>query len=334
MHFRRLGRTSGLLVLLLFSATSLLPSQSAKPDAPAKGKPPVNRYGLLLKYRKAGEDSFKATRSCALECFQQEDGSGIYLSQSGALAVIPASLFEAGEGKEKGPLAQHGLELAVRKADGKTVKFGLECYRDENNGHLLYITQTGSLAVVPARYARPTRGKPKGAPLTHHVRLKVRQGEERMTYGVAVFEDRNNDNLIYLSETGAIAVVPRALIGKETTSGKAPAWRYAFRLGARAGSDTKSGKATRKYAVEVYEDTNNGCLVFIGDTGNLAVVPSKRAHLAEGKARAAVSRGGLTLTLHKADSTRRFGVEVFDDKNSGQVLYLSDNGGLATTPGK
>src|SRR5205823_2914498 len=127
---------------------------------------------------------------------------------TGALGVIPGSLFKAGEAREKGPLAQHGLELTVRKADGKTARFGVECYLDENNGSLLYLTETGSLGVVASKYAKPTRDKPKGAPLTHRLNLKVRQSGEKdqKTYGVAVLEDQNNDNLIYLCETGSIAV--------------------------------------------------------------------------------------------------------------------------------
>jgi hypothetical protein len=48
---------------------------------------------------------------------------------------------------------------------------------------------------------------------THALDLKCRKGREEdfdkaNVYGVEVFKDPNTDNLIYISETGSIAVVP------------------------------------------------------------------------------------------------------------------------------
>ena len=53
----------------------------------------------------------------------------------------------------KGPKWSHGLMLRVRKADQpdfdkNTPKIGVEVFVDENNGNLLYITETGSISVV------------------------------------------------------------------------------------------------------------------------------------------------------------------------------------------
>jgi hypothetical protein len=293
-----------------------------------KDRSPVNRYGLVLKYRKTGEDSFRASHSHAVECFQDAAGTGVYISQTGALAVVPSALFKPGEGKEKAPLPQHGFELRVRKAGGETAKFGIECYSDENSGGLIYLSETGALAVVPARYAKRTQGKPKEAPLTHGLKVKVRgSGEAAKTYGIDVFEDHNNDNLLYLSETGWIAVVPRALVSKETTSGKKPQWQYGFRV--------KVGTGGKSYGIEVYRDADNGCLVYIADNGTIAVVPSELVRLPDGKAVPPVSRRGLSLatrTVTEKDftrSTRKFAVVVLADSNTGQLVYLSDTGALA-----
>ncbi len=60
------------------------------------------------------------------------------------------------EGKPKAPDWKHGMELRVRKAgepdfNKDTKKIGIEVFRDENNGNLIYITETGSIAVVPSR---------------------------------------------------------------------------------------------------------------------------------------------------------------------------------------
>ena len=56
----------------------------------------------------------------------------------------------------KGPKWTHAHELRVRKAGEKdftkdTKSFSVEVFRDENNGNLMYITETGSIAVVPGK---------------------------------------------------------------------------------------------------------------------------------------------------------------------------------------
>ncbi len=55
----------------------------------------------------------------------------------------------------KGPKWVHGLDLKSRPAGElnweKAKKYGIEVFRDENNGNLVYITQDGHIAVVPGK---------------------------------------------------------------------------------------------------------------------------------------------------------------------------------------
>ena len=56
----------------------------------------------------------------------------------------------------KAPTWKYGLNTRVRRGDEKsfdasTKKFGLEVYKDENTGNLIYISETGSIAVVPGK---------------------------------------------------------------------------------------------------------------------------------------------------------------------------------------
>lgn len=56
----------------------------------------------------------------------------------------------------KPPKWMHGLDLRVRKGgeadfSPKTQKFGIEVFRDDNNGNMIYISETGSIAVVPGK---------------------------------------------------------------------------------------------------------------------------------------------------------------------------------------
>ena len=54
---------------------------------------------------------------------------------------------------KKTPDWKHGMELRVRKAgepdfNKDTKKYGIEVFVDKNNGNLIYITETGAIAVV------------------------------------------------------------------------------------------------------------------------------------------------------------------------------------------
>ena len=57
--------------------------------------------------------------------------------------------------KVKDPKWQYGLNVRVRQGQEvdfkKAVLVGLEVYRDENNGNLIYVSETGAIAVVPEK---------------------------------------------------------------------------------------------------------------------------------------------------------------------------------------
>src|SRR4051794_8283443 len=82
---------------------------------------------------------------------------GLVCFLAGALVAPRLPFVHAQDAnKVKPPEWLHGLEMKVRKAGeadfGKdTKKYGLEVFRDENNGNLVYISETGSIAVIPDR---------------------------------------------------------------------------------------------------------------------------------------------------------------------------------------
>jgi len=56
----------------------------------------------------------------------------------------------------KKPKWHHGLSLMVRKADESnfskdTKKIGIEVFKDENNGNLIYVSENGSIAVLAGK---------------------------------------------------------------------------------------------------------------------------------------------------------------------------------------
>ena len=56
------------------------------------------------------------------------------------------------------------------------------------------------------------------------------------------------------------------------TSGD-PKWSHAFNLTVRAADEPKVTDSTARYGIEVFRDTTNGNLIYITDTGSIAVVP-------------------------------------------------------------
>jgi hypothetical protein len=60
-----------------------------------------------------------------------------------------------GQGAAKAPVWLHGLDLKARKGGELEFKdarkYGVEVFKDENNGNLVYISETGSIAVIPGK---------------------------------------------------------------------------------------------------------------------------------------------------------------------------------------
>lgn len=53
---------------------------------------------------------------------------------------------------------------------------------------------------------------------------------------------------------------------------KAPKWSHGLMLRSRKGEEADFTKDTKKYGVEVFVDENNGNLIYISETGDIAVV--------------------------------------------------------------
>ncbi len=55
----------------------------------------------------------------------------------------------------KKPVWQYGLDMKARKGGETEWKdarnYGVEVFRDENNGNLVYISETGSISVMPGK---------------------------------------------------------------------------------------------------------------------------------------------------------------------------------------
>lgn len=56
---------------------------------------------------------------------------------------------------------------------------------------------------------------------------------------------------------------------------KAPTWMHGFNVKSRKSTEYDFNKDTKKYGVEVYKDEENGNLIYVSETGSIAVLPGK-----------------------------------------------------------
>lgn len=235
--------------------------------------------GLDLKVRKAGEPEFtQKTRPFGVEVYRDLGTNRlVYAAEGGWVAFAPAP---GGLTADKGPKWHHALDLKVRSLEQDTFegakKIGLEVYRDENTGGLVYITETGAVAAAPMGAGSADVKKAQGWKPSHGLILRVRKSnepdftEKTKRVPVEVVVDETTGNLLYATETGSVAVAPP---GGKGGDARGVTWRGAMNLKARKAGETDFAKAT-KYGVEVFQDNRTGNLVFVTETGSIAVLPA------------------------------------------------------------
>ncbi len=336
--------------LLLGCVVCVLLAETPIACADDKAKPPVWTHGLDLRVRKGGESDFgPMTKRYSLEvCKDENTNFLVYVTETGAIAQAPAVAVSAAA-KTKTPTWIHGLDMRVRKAGEAdftkdTKKYGVEVFKDENTGYLLYASETGEITLAPATNVAP--GTETKAPTWNHgIEYKVRKaGEKDFTkdtkkYGVEVFKDENTGYFIYISETGSIAqapAVPKPADGKI----KAPTWMHGLDFSVRKPAESDFTKDTKKYGVEVYKDENTGHLVYLCETGAIAVVPGKGQPTDAKTAKSPEWLHGLFFRVRKTGEeefgkdTKKWGLEVFRDENNGNLVYISETGSLTVVPAK
>lgn len=266
----------------------------------------------------------------------------------GMMAVLVAGFSNSSvqAQKPKDLLWTHAFDLSCRKQGEAeftktTQKFGIEAFKDNNNGLGVYISQVGSITAVGWGFAKYTAAIPnsKGPDWITGLDLPARKAGEKefsrqtAVHSMEVFRDSNTDNWIYITEKGLISATPAK--GPKGAGAKAPKWSHSVDLMVRKGGD-KDWKNAHKFGIEVYADPNTGNLIYISETGAIAVIPGE-AVTAEGKAPDWLH--GLDLACRKhnefsfSKDTRRIGIEVFRDANNDNLIFITETGTLAVTPG-
>ncbi len=230
-----------------------------------------------LAVRKAGEAEFtEKTKKWGVELFRDLASNRLlYVAESAAIAFapIPGSLVT-----DRGPKWHHALEPKVRRPGENNFdsakKFGLEVFKDENTGGLIYITEIGSIATAAAPTTAPDPKKIAPPKTAYGLELRVRAADEpnfsdsTKRIGLEVFEDPNANVLLYITDTGHVATAPKPA---KLADARGVTWKSAIALKARKGGVKEFDKA-KKYGIEVFQDNRTGNLIFICETGSIAVL--------------------------------------------------------------
>jgi hypothetical protein len=259
----------------------------------------------------------------------------------GAVAVVAVGPEAVAQQAAPKPVWVYAHDLRVRKGGEKdftkdTPKVGVEFFKDEAGGALVAVSQAGDLDVTPAGQL----GAEKKATWLFAHDLRARKGdEEKFTasttkFGVEAFKDTASGKILYVSEKATIALADApASVGTD----KEPAWHHALVLKVR-GPNEREWTNARKFGVEAFKDGNTGGLIYITETGSLACAPAPSQPPAPDKVKPPTALYGLELRVRKADepdftgNTKKVGVEVFRDENTGGLLYVSETGSIAAVP--
>src|SRR5207302_9154517 len=134
----------------------------------------------------------------------------------GVLILAAAASTATGQQKPKELIWTHAFDLGCRRwgeldFSKDTQKFGVEAFKDSNNGLGLYLSQVGSLAAGRGFQDLRLPLQNKGPEWITGLDLPARKaGEEKFenakVHSMEVFRDPNTDNWIYITEKGYLAV--------------------------------------------------------------------------------------------------------------------------------
>ena len=319
----------------------LFAQDKAKQDKERKGNPPKFIIGHDFQIRQGGKADFdKDTPKIGVEIYLHEETNAfVAISDVGALAVAPA----APVGMDKTCKWLTGHDMSARKAGEKdftqkTKRFGFELYRDMATNRLLYVCETGSIALAPIPATLVTD---KGPKWDHAFELKVRginqsSFDNARKVGLEIYRDDNTSDLIYLSETGGIATsLAPASPSDPKTKNLPPKSAYGLELRVRAASELNWTEKTKKVGVEIYEDPYaDNQLFYFTENGYVATAPNtgKFADLKNVTWKTAMVLRARKTGEKSFESATPFGVEVFIDNRTGNTIFISETGSIAVLP--
>jgi hypothetical protein len=147
--------------------------------------------------------------------------------------------------------------------------------------------------------------------------------------GVEFFRDDTSGAVLGISQTGSLTATS-AVPGAEK---KAP-WVFAHDLRARKSDEDKFTATTAKYGVEAFKDLASGKLLYLSEKSTVTFADMP-ASLATDKEpvwhHALIVKVRTPSEREFGKDTKKFGIEVFKDGNTGGLIYISETAALATS---
>lgn len=325
---------AALLILSVGSGEPIVAQEKDKRDKPNF------LFGQEFRVRKGGKSDFnKDTPRIGVEFYRDEAANAVIaISETGAISVIPAG--QIGMDHSCKWLAAH--DLGARKVGeidftAKTKKYGVELFRYLGANRLVYICESGSVALAPVPGGLVTD---KGPKWHHSFEPRLRGPDQRefnnaKKISVEVFRDENTGGLIYITDTGAIATGVAPATAPDPNNNPPPKIAYGWTLRIRGADEPDFSEKTKRMGVEIFEDVNaNNQLLYISETGYIATAPNP-GKLADNKGM--TWKPSMTLKVRKIGEkefkdAKKVGIEVFVDNRTGNTIFINDIGSIAVLP--
>jgi hypothetical protein len=178
---------------------------------------------------------------------------------------------------------------------------------------------------------------------SHAFDLACRKNDEKditkdtKRWGVEAFRDNNTGGGIglFISQTGSIALAPNfAGLTVPLKPSQGPKWLTGLDMPARKAG-VLPWKGAKIHSMEVFRDPNTDNWLFITEIGNIAATNGKLFPGAPGKTPKWLHSVDLQVRLggvKEWKDAHKFGIEVYRDGNTGNLVYITENGFLAMLP--
>ena len=185
--------------------------------------------------------------------------------------------------------------------------------------------------------------KPKELQWSHAFDLAARKlGEAEFTkdtqkFGVEAFKDTNTGLGVYISQTGSLACAPGfQTLTVPVADSKGPEWLTGLDLPARKAGQKEFTKQTKVHSLEVFRDPNTNAWLYVTEKGELAAAGAKGKQASGSKAPKWVHSVDLSVRkggVKEWKDAAKFGVEVYRDGNTGNLVYVCETGAVGRRPG-
>ena len=238
------------------------------------------------------------------------------------------------------------LDMACRKfgeadIDKKTKRWGVEAFRDDNTSAAsgFYISRPvaspraefqGPVAAAQSEQGPRVEDRARISPHEGR-RQQVRQGDQ--VHSMEVFRDPNVEIWLFISEQGNIAATNGKLFPAPSTR---PPNGSTASICKSAKAASRNSRTPRKFGIEVYPTATRQPRLRHRERRHRHHPRNQGSPRRQRKIPGLAARPRSSCRKHDEKSftekTRKFGVEVYHDVTTGNLIFISETGSISVTP--